>query len=77
MRLMEVVRLRIKDMEVSRREIVVRDEKGGKDRVTMLPDNLLKPMRTQLALRRYWHNQDIILSKVDVWLPVKYPKASK
>ena len=81
MRLMEAVRLRIKDVELSRREIVVRDGKGGKDRVTMLPESLLEPMRAQLALRRAWHDQDIVLGKVDVWLPdalaIKYPNASK
>jgi integron integrase len=81
MRLMEAVRLRIKDVELSRREIVVRDGKGGKDRVTMLPESLLEPMRAQLALRRAWHDQDILLGKVDVWLPdalaIKYPNASK
>lgn len=81
MRLMEAVRLRIKDVELSRREIVVRDGKGGKDRVTMLPESLLEPMRAQLALRRGWHDQDILMGKVDVWLPdalaIKYPNASK
>jgi integron integrase len=81
MRLMEAVRLRIKDVELSRREIVVRDGNGGKDRVTMLPESLLEPMRAQLALRRSWHDQDILMCKVDVWLPdalsIKYPNASK
>jgi integron integrase len=81
MRLMEAVRLRVKDVELSRREIIVRDGKGGKDRVTMLPESLLEPMRSQLALRRQWFDVDVALGKVDVWLPdalaVKYPNASK
>lgn len=81
MRLMEAVRLRVKDVELSRKEIIIRDGKGGKDRVTMLPDSLLEAMRTQLALRREWHEQDLALNKVDVWLPdalaVKYPNAPK
>jgi integron integrase len=81
MRLMEAVRLRVKDVELTSKEIIVRDGKGGKDRVTMLPDSLLEAIRTQLILRREWHNQDIALNKVDVWLPdalaVKYPNASK
>ncbi|WKJ90762.1 integron integrase [Methylomonas montana] len=81
MRLMEAVRLRVKDVELSRKEIVVRDGKGGKDRVTMLPDSLLEPMRTQLALRKSWHDEDLRLGKVDVWLPdalaVKYPNAAR
>lgn len=81
MRLMEAVRLRVKDVELERREIIVRDGKGGKDRVTMLPESLLEPLRAQLALRRVWHEQDAVLGKADVWLPdalaVKYPNASK
>lgn len=81
MRLMEAVRLRVKDLELERREIIVRDGKGGKDRVTMLPESLAEAMRVHLALRRNWHEQDIILGKVDVWLPdalaIKSPNASK
>lgn len=81
MRLMEAVRLRVKDVELSRREIIIRDGKGGKDRVTMLPESLVELMRAQLALRRTWHEQDAASNKVDVWLPdalaVKYPNAGK
>ncbi|MDQ3260967.1 MAG: integron integrase [Pseudomonadota bacterium] len=81
MRLMEAMRLRVKDVELTRKEIIVRDGKGGKDRVTMLPASLLDGMQLQLALRREWYEQDLILNKVDVWLPdalaVKYPNASK
>ncbi len=81
MRLMEAVRLRVKDVELERREIIVRDGKGGKDRVTILPESLAEAMRVHLALRRNWHEQDIILGKVDVWLPdalaIKSPNASK
>jgi integron integrase len=81
MRLMEAVRLRVKDVELTRREIIVRDGKGGKDRVTIVPDSLLEAMRAQLALRRQWHEQDLALGKADVWLPdalaVKYPNASR
>ncbi len=81
MRLMEAVRLRVKDVELSRREIIVRDGKGGKDRVTMLPESLLEVMHQQLALRREWFDVDLAAGKVDVWLPdalaVKYPTAPK
>ena len=45
MRLGECVALRIKDVDLARREILVRDAKGQKDRVTMLPDTLLPPVR--------------------------------
>ena len=80
MRLMEAVRLRVKDVELVRQEIIVRDGKGGKDRVTMLADSLLGAMRGQLALRHEWHEQDIKLGKANVWLPdalaVKYPNAA-
>lgn len=79
MRLMEAVRLRVKDVELTRKEIIIRDGKGGKDRVTMLPESLVEPIRAQLAMRRAWHDQDIASGKVGVWLPdalaVKYPKA--
>jgi len=81
MRLMEAVRLRVKDVELSRKEIIIRDGKGGKDRVTMLPDSLVEEMRVQMALRRDWFERDLALNKVDVWLPdalaIKYPHASK
>lgn len=75
---MEAVRLRV---ELTRREIVVRDGKGGKDRVTMLPGSLLEAMRRQLAMRREWHDEDIQVGKADVRLPnalaVKYPNAAR
>ena len=81
MRLIQAVRLRVKDVELARKEIIVRDGKGGKDRVTLLPESLLDAMRLQLILRREWHEQDLLLNKVDVWLPdaltVKYPNAAK
>lgn len=81
MRLMEAVRLRVKDVELTRKELIIRDGKGGKDRVTMLPDSLLEAMKTQLHLRREWHEQDVMLNKVGVWLPdalaVKYPNAAR
>ena len=48
MRLMECVRLRVKDVEFSRHEIVVRDGKGGKDRMTMLPESLVADLDAQL-----------------------------
>ena len=81
MRLMEAVRLRVKDVELTRSEIIVRDGKGGKDRVTMLPESLLGAMCAQLALRRQLHEQDLAVGKAGVWLPdalsVKYPKAAQ
>lgn len=81
MRLMEAVRLRVKDVEFTRQEIIVRDGKGGKDRITMLPGSLLEAMHRQLAIRREWYDEDIQAGKADVWLPdalaVKYPNAPR
>ena len=45
MRLLEGLRLRVKDVEFERRELLVRNGKGGKDRITVLPENLLLPLR--------------------------------
>lgn len=78
---MEAVRLRVKDVELTCREIVVRDGKGGKDRVTMLPGSLLEAMRRQLVQRREWYDKDILTDRADVWLPdalaVEYPGAPR
>lgn len=53
MRLMEAVRLRVKDVEFSRREILVREGKGFKDRVTMLPEAVVASLKTHLAKVKY------------------------
>ena len=80
MRLMEAVRLRVKDIELQRREIVVREGKGGKDRVTVLPENLVLPLQQQIAQVRVLHDADLSVGFGAVWLPdalsVKYPKAA-
>lgn len=81
MRLMECVRLRVKDVNLEKFEITVRDGKGGKDRVTVLPEALSGPLREHLRLRRAVHDQDSAAGRVDVWLPdalsVKYPNAAR
>ncbi|SER04872.1 integron integrase [Solimonas aquatica] len=81
MRVLEGLRLRVKDIEFERREIVVRDGKGGKDRVTMLPENLMLPLRKQLAAAKVLHDGDLADGLGRVWLPdalsVKYPNAPK
>jgi integron integrase len=69
MRLMEGLRLRVKDVEIERREIIVRDGKGGKDRVTVLPENLMLPLRDQLARARSLHEADLREGFGSVWLP--------
>lgn len=79
MRLMECIRLRVKDVDFDRNEIIIRDAKGGKDRVTMLPASLITPLREHLAKRRELFQSDTAKGKAEVFLPdalaVKYPKA--
>ncbi len=81
MRLLECLRLRMKDVEFTRREIVVREGKGKKDRVTMLPDSLAERLRAQMAFVKAQHKQDLALNRGEVWLPdalaIKYPNAAK
>ncbi len=81
MRLLEGLRLRIKDLEFERREIVVRDGKGAKDRVTVLPENLVLPLQAHLSRVRTLHLRDLELGRGHVWLPdaleVKYPNAAR
>jgi integron integrase len=81
MRLLECLRLRVKDVEFTRNEIVVRDGKGGKDRVTMLPASLADRLKAHLAVVKSQHEADLSLGKGEVWLPdalaVKYPNAPK
>ena len=52
MRILEALRLRVKDVEFERRELVVREGKGNKDRVTVLPENLIAPLREQMERAR-------------------------
>ena len=81
MRLMEGVRLRVKDVEFARREIVVREGKGNKDRVTVLPENLIAPLQAQLQKARALHEKDLAAGFGRVHLPhalaVKYPHADR
>ena len=81
MRLMEALRLRVKDVDLTRCEILVREGKGNKDRVTMLPATLVDSMRAQLADRRRLHDIDLSAGMADVDLPHalarKYPKAAQ
>jgi len=69
MRIMEALRLRVKDVEFERREIIVREGKGNKDRVTVLPENLIAPMREQLERARSQHRADLEIGLGEVYLP--------
>jgi integron integrase len=79
LRLMEALRLRYKDVELGQRTIVVRDGKGAKDRMTVLPDKLVLPMRSQLALVAERHQEAARHGFSGVELPYslarKYPGA--
>ena len=81
LRLMEALRLRVKDVEFARREIVVREGKGNKDRVTVLPENLIAPLQAQLHKARALHEKDLEAGFGRVLLPyalaVKYPDADR
>jgi len=69
MRLLEGLGLRVKDVDFERREIIVRDGKGGKDRVTMLPDCLVEPLRAHLDKVQALHQKDLAEGFGEVHLP--------
>ena len=81
MRLMEGMRLRIKDMDFDRHVIIVREAKGGKDRVVMLPRSLASAMHAQLmATRATWEtDKQVQRASVDAphALEAKYPKVGQ
>ena len=60
MRLLELLRLRVKDVDFARGQIVVRAGKGGKDRVTMLPESLREPLQKHLAKVRKLHQRELV-----------------
>src|SRR5262249_25102128 len=81
LRIMEAVRLRVKDIDFNRREITVRDGKGEKDRLTMLPDSLVPALKVQLEAVRRLHELDLSAGLGAVYLPYalerKYQNAAK
>ncbi len=81
MRLMECIKLRIKDVDFQRREILIRDGKGAKDRVTVLPESLIHPLRDQFSRARAVFDGDREAGRPGVWLPHalerKYPAAGR
>jgi integron integrase len=81
LRLMECVRLRVKDLDFERRQIVVREGKGGKDRPTMLPISLVEPLQIHLARVRAVHEAERSQGHGAVFLPHalarKYPSAAR
>lgn len=81
LRLMECVRLRVKDVDFERGEVVVRDGKGNKDRRTVLPATLREPLARQREQVRQLHRDDLLAGCGAVWLPHalarKYPNAPR
>src|SRR6267154_6472194 len=81
LRLMECVRLRVKDVDFGYARITVRDGKGGKDRVTMLPVNLAAQLKRHLQKVKAQHEEDLEDGGGEVYLPEalsrKYPNAPK
>lgn len=80
LRLRELLRLRVKDIDFSRSLLVVREGKGDKDRVTMLPISLKQPLRDHLAKVKMAHERDLLEGFGTVDLPFalarKYPQAA-
>jgi len=80
MRIMECCRLRVQDIDFDRCEILIRDGKGAKDRVTMLPQSLVEPLKAHLEWRKGLFENDAAKGKSEVYLPDalarKYPNAA-
>ena len=66
---MECVRLRVKDVDFTYRQILVRDSKGQKDRVTMLPQAIAEPLRQHLEKVKVLHEEDLAEGFGEVYLP--------
>jgi len=79
LRLRECLKLRVKDIDFDYRQILVRDGKGAKDRVTMLPESVIEPLQEHLRRVRALHDADLVNGYGDVELPDaiarKYPRA--
>jgi integron integrase len=81
LRLNEGLQLRVKDVDFEYRQITVRDGKGEKDRMTMLPERLVEPLQRQLEKAKRLHHQDLTLGYGTVYLPYalerKYPNVNR
>jgi integron integrase len=81
LRLMECLRLRVQDIDSSRHEVLVRDGKGAKDRITMLPASLTIPLQEHLKRVKAIHERDVAEGWGRVQMPTaldrKYPNAPK
>jgi integron integrase len=81
MRILEGLRLRVKDIDFARKEILIRDGKGYKDRVTMLPVSLVTPLKKHLDKVKALHDEDLAKGYGAVYMPQalgkKYPNAAR
>ncbi|HIQ01624.1 MAG TPA: integron integrase, partial [Anaerolineales bacterium] len=81
LRLMECVRLRVKDLDFAQHQIIVRDAKGMKDQVTILPQSVIPFLQEHLRHVKRVHEEDLDRGYGSVYLPYalehKYPKASR
>ncbi|MBC8525556.1 MAG: integron integrase [Candidatus Cloacimonetes bacterium] len=81
LRLMEALRLRVKDIDFAYQEILIMDAKGSKDRRTMVPEKLVKPLKRQIKKIKILHQEDLEDGAGNVYLPnaiaKKYPNAAK
>src|SRR5262249_33306834 len=81
LRLLECLRLRVKDVDFGYRQIMVREGKGLRERITILPERLVGPVQAHLARVKELHRQDLVRGGGAVYLPTalhrKYPKAAR
>lgn len=81
MRILEALRLRVQDIDFARKEILIRDGKGFKDRVTMLPAKLVLPLKTHLEKVKILHEEDLANGfgavHLSYALDKKYPYAAR
>ena len=81
LRLLEGLRLRVKDVDFARLQITVRGGKGDRDRMTMLPVSVAEPLREHLADVKRRHGEELAAGRGEVWLPEavgrKFPNAAR
>jgi len=81
LRLTESLRLRVKDLDFEKNQIIVREGKGAKDRLTIFPESLHEALKNHLLKVKFIHDEDLRRGFGEVWLPFalakKYPNAGK
>ena len=81
LRINEALRLRVKDVDFDMQQLIVRSGKGAKDRITLLPNRLVGPLKHQIDSALHLHQADLLKGSGSVYLPTglarKYPNASQ